>query len=86
MWEISIILFNLDSWGGKAGFKLSIATKGQQNKRKKKRRKKIYTWNISVSESSLYSTITAWFLDKVYDIECCFVSNIASDVCGDWTI
>ena len=44
------------------------------------------TWNISVSESSLYSTITAWFRDNVYDIECCVVSKIAFDVWGDWTI
>lgn len=45
-----------------------------------------FTWNMSVSESSLYSTITAWFRDSVYDIECWFASKIAFDVWGDWTI
>lgn len=45
-----------------------------------------FTWNMSVSASSLYSTITAWFRDSVYDIECWFASKIAFDVWGDWTI
>lgn len=46
----------------------------------------ILTWNISVSWSSLYSTITAWLRDSVYDIECWFVSKMACEVCGDWTM
>lgn len=38
-------------------------------------------WNISVSASNWYSTITAWFLDNVYEILCCWASKIA---CKKW--
>lgn len=44
------------------------------------------TWNMSVSGSSLYSTMTAWLRDSVYEMECCLAFRMACDVWGDWTM
>lgn len=44
------------------------------------------TWNISVLSSFVYSTMTAWFRDNVYDIECWLASRMACDECGVFTM
>ena len=40
----------------------------------------------AILDANQYSTITAWFRDNVYDIECCVVSKIACDVWGVCTM
>ncbi len=40
------------------------------------------TWNKSVFSSTMYSTMTAWFLDSVYEMECCCASSTARSFCA----